>query len=152
VLAARRLRAQAAGALAAALTGDLVADRPWLGNLADLRAGAGDVDGALEGLEAATLAFPGDPTFLLAGARIANEAGRFPTALALADRGLAVAWGDNRLRMAIQRARALVGLHRADEAKAFVDATLAAHPAPPDGVDVRTNRYRKQLTDALSVE
>lgn len=142
---ARRLSAEAAAALMASLSGDPVADRPWLTALADLRAEGGDVDGALAGLAEATAAFPGDPTFLLTAARIANEAGRPADALALADRAWDLAWGDNRLRVALQKAKALVALGRAADASAFVDATLAAAPAPPPGVRVRTTRYRDQL-------
>jgi hypothetical protein len=84
-------------------------------------------------------------TFHLATSSMLLRADRPGEALAAADRALAVAWGDNRLRAGLARCKALAALGRGDEAAEAARVYLAEQPAPPDGVAVRTTRYRAQL-------
>jgi hypothetical protein len=76
---------------------------------------------------------------------MANRAGRHAEALALADAAWALAWGDNRLRVAAARAEALAGLGRVDESRAFARDVLDGMVAPEADVAVRTHRYRRDL-------
>jgi hypothetical protein len=148
--AAPALWAASAAALKAALSGDPARDRGYLTDLADALVGAGDLSGALAVLADAATAFPDDPTWSLAAARHLVDADRPADALAEAERGMALAWGDNRLRVATVKARALVALGRADEARAFAAELLAAEPPPADGLAVRTARYRAALEAAVA--
>jgi hypothetical protein len=59
---------------------------------------------------------------------------------------MGVAWDDNRLRVAIVRTQALLALDRRSDAEAFVAEVLASAGQPADEVQVRTHRYRDQLT------
>jgi tetratricopeptide (TPR) repeat protein len=131
--------------LIGALTGDPVQDRGHLIDLATWLTASGNLEAAIEVLDSASSAFPNDPTFLLAAATRLDTAGRFTEALDRADRAMPLSWGGNRLRVAAARSTALVGLGRTEEAREFVAATLAEIPAPPDDLDVRSNRYRRAL-------
>ena len=145
---AKALYGAAALAVGSTLTGDPAHDRPNYTWYADLRASSGDMDGAVAFLEQATAAFPDEPTFLLTEGRLLNDGSRPAEALAVAERALPRSWGDNRLRVAAVKCRALVALGRAAEAKTFADGVLAEVPAPPEGIDVRTTRYRDALAKA----
>lgn len=149
---AKALYGAASLALAATFTGDPAHDRPYYTWYADLRGSAGDLDGAVAFLEKGTAAFAGDPTFLLTEGRLLNEGGRFAEALAVAERALPLSWGDNRLRVATVKAKALVALGRAADARVFADAVLAEAPAPAEGLEVRTPRYRAALDKAATPE
>lgn len=95
-------------------------------------------------LEEARTRWPDEPTWDLTAADLLAEADP-ARALAVAQRGHEVAWGDNRLRTAHTVASALIALDRADEAAAVIDAALAEAPTPDEGLSVRTHRYRERL-------
>jgi len=133
----------AASALRTAFTGNPEADRGHLTWLADLTAHS-DLEGAIAILDEARARWPDEPTWDLTGARLLADAGRHEDALAAAQRGHAVAWGDNRLRTAQAVAKQLVALERGEEAVAVIDEALAA-PSPETGLSVRTHRYRERL-------
>jgi thiol-disulfide isomerase/thioredoxin len=142
--------AAAAAQLRTTLSGDPHLDKGYYTDLAYLMEHAGDVDGAVAFLDAASHIFVEEPTFQLAAARTLLRAGRPAEALARADDGLARSWGDNRLRVAASRAEALVALGRPEEASACAALALSEVPVPPDGVDVRTNKYRTTLSAFLA--
>jgi predicted Zn-dependent protease len=146
---ARALHAAAAIVLEAQMTGEPALDRPWVTSIANERAAAVDVDGAIALLDGWTARTPDDPTFLLSAARLLLQADRPAEALQRCEQALPLSWGDNRLRVAKQKAQSLIALSRLDEARAFVAAALAEQPAP-EGLDVRANRYRAEL--AATVE
>jgi len=135
----------AASALRTAMTGDPEADRGHLTWLAHLTAEF-DLDGAMAILDDARARWPDEPTWDLTGARLLSGAERHEEALAVAQRGHGVAWGDNRLRTAHAVAEQLVALERPEEAVAVIDEALSA-PVPDEGLDVRTHRYRKRLEE-----
>ncbi len=66
-------------------------------------------------------------------------------ALVAADRAVERSWGDNRLRAVATKADVLVALGRGDEARELAQAELAAQPAPPEGQNPRTVKYRERL-------
>lgn len=141
----RALYAAAAATLRTAMTGDPARDRGHVTFLAELLADADDLDGAVAILSDAAARWPGDPTFDLAAAGLLNEAERFAEARVHAERALAQAWDDNKLRAGRAYCRALVGLGRAEEARAAAQTLLAELPAPPAALKVRTHRYRAAL-------
>jgi len=141
------LYAGAAAALRASLSGDAQRDRGYWTWLAELEAHSGDLSNALAILEDASAAFPDEPTFWLAESALLLDAERPEDALAAADRAMPLAWGDNRLRVALARVDALVALNRLDEAQSFAERVLAEVPAPPEGLEVRAHRYRHQLRE-----
>jgi hypothetical protein len=59
-------------------------------------------------------------------------------------------WGDNRLRAAISRSKALVALGRVDDAPDRAREALAEQPAPPPELAVRTTGYRTELEAFLT--
>jgi tetratricopeptide (TPR) repeat protein len=151
------VQAQADYALAAtllqgALTGDHAHDRGHIEYIATLLTRAGQPARALALLDATARDHPDDPTWTLAGAMHLNAQGEHAEALRRAERALAHAWGDNRLRVAHEAATALVGLDRSTEAAALAAETLAAVPAPEAALDVRTHRYREKLAAFVSEE
>lgn len=137
--------AAAAALIRSEMTGEPARDRAFVTTLAGYLEASGDVTGALELLDAWGARHSDEMTFWHAGARTALRNGMADGALARADRAVAVAWGDNLLRAAAVRAEALHGLGRADEARAYVAEVLARVPVPPEGLDVRTGRYRDEL-------
>lgn len=137
----------AAGTLHSAFTGDAQRDRAHVTFLASLYAHAGQVDDAVELLDTFAGHFPDEPTWALSEAGLLHDAGRDEEALAAADRAVALAWGDNALRAAKRRVDILVALDRGDEARRFAAETLAAQPAPDEGMSVRTHRYRAALAE-----
>jgi thioredoxin-like negative regulator of GroEL len=151
-VAARQMNGAAAAILAGTMTGDPSHDKPYVEWLADVQESAGDVDGAGKTLRDAAAAWPKEPTFELALASMLNGEERFDEALAAADRALPLAWGDNRLRVVYAKAQALIGLGRADEARQLAKDELAAQPAPPEGMKVRTFRYRQRLEQVANPE
>jgi thioredoxin-like negative regulator of GroEL len=142
---ARVLYGAGAALVRSLLTGEPKKDKGRYAQLAELAERAGQVDEAIRVLEGARKAFPDEPTFHLDLSRLLLRAGMAQEALAAADRGLEVAWGDNRLTVGIARTKALLALGRKADAKAFVDELLARTPAPAGGADVRSSRYRDQL-------
>ncbi len=142
--AAPGLFGAAAVLLQSTLTGDPARDRAHWTALADLRAEAGDVDGAVALLLEAETRYPDEMTFPYALAGILLAAGDPHGAVAAAQRARAVAFGDNALRVDNRLAQALHATGQTDHALAVVEAALAT-PAPPPGLDVRTPRYRKAL-------
>lgn len=139
------LFAAAAALLESNLSGELAVDRGHYGFLADLWISAGQVDHGLALLNEAAAAYPEEFTFhhALAGQLLGLE--RLPEALAEAERAVATGYGDNRLRAEKRRAEILVALGRKDEAKASLDAAISSAERPPEGVQVRTTRYLKEL-------
>ncbi len=141
--------AAAAAMLRTTLSGDPESDKGFLADLAVYMEKAGRVEAALRFLDEESAARPGDPTFLLTASKMASRARQYDGALARADAGFAMAWGDNRLRLAAARAEALIGLDQGLEAQRFILEVLAEAP-PPTDVAVRTHRYRKDLETLLA--
>jgi tetratricopeptide (TPR) repeat protein len=139
------LFAASAAVLAGELTGDPAHDRGFVTDLAELEDAAGDREGALRRLETYAGHFPDVPTFHFYAARIWLRGGDAEEALAAAERAFALSWGDNRLRAAIVRSKALAALGRDEEAAARAREALVEQPPPPDDLAVRTNRYRAEL-------
>ncbi len=143
----RALYAGAAAAVAATLTGDPAKDKGLQTWLAALHESAGATDRAIGVLEAASLTWPGEPTWDLALSPLLLRAGRAEDALAAARRAIDASWDDNRLRAVAAEAKALHALGRVDEARAAAAAELEAQPAPPPGTNPRTERYRERLRE-----
>ncbi len=141
--------AAAAAVLRSSLSGEPELDRGHYTFLAELQARAGDLDGALAFLDAQAARWTDEPTFDLAAARLANDAGRFADGASRAERALTRSWGDNLLRVAAQLARAKVGLGDAAAAAAVAQSALERVPAPAVDLDVRTARYRAELEKYL---
>jgi thiol-disulfide isomerase/thioredoxin len=142
--------AAAAATLSAAFTGDPTLDRAHVTFLASLRASSGDVDGAVALLDEYKARFPDEPTWDLSASGVLREAGRLEPALERAQAASALAWGDTRLRAAKAQCETLKALGRTDDARAVASAALDEQPAPADGVDVRTHRYRAALEAFLA--
>ncbi len=147
---AKATYASAAAALRSWFTGDPAHDRSQYTWYADLLEEAGDVDGAVAFLDEASRVYPDEMTFSHAAGRMLARAGRHDEALVHLDAAYAVAWGDNKLRVATARAEVLIALGRGAEAKTFAESVLALFPEPPAGVEVRTTRYRAQLSKAVA--
>lgn len=145
-LAARASYTLGAAMLRAAMTGDPLHDRGHQSFLATLLRKGGDVDGAVAVLQAAADRWPDDFTFHYALGSLLQDEGR-EGARASARAAYDVAYGDNRLRAARLLAGLLLAAGETDRAVQIIDQTLAEVPAPPDGVDVRTPRYRKALSE-----
>ena len=143
--ASRPLTFATAAAVLKAGFRDTAADRASYNFYAHLVADAGDLDGAIRFLDGHTRENPHDPTFLLEAAYILNDHERYDEALKRADLAAQRSWGDIGLRVAEVACKALVGLGRADEAKARALAVLAANPAPAAELKVRTHKYREKL-------
>ncbi len=135
----------AAAVLVALRTGDPARDKPHVTWLAQLLERSEQPDAAVALLQDASLAWPSEPTYDLALAPLLVRLGRAEEALAVADRAVQRAWGDNHLRAVAARAKVLRALGRVDEARAAAAAELAAAPAPPPGTNPRTDRYRAAL-------
>ncbi len=146
----RMLYGSAAALVRTQLTGDPNHDKghfDWLSLLTEL---SGRPDDAIKLLESARDQFPDEPTFHTYLARAQLRQGHADEALAAADRAFDTAWGDNKLTAAKVKVQALLLLDRKPEAVAFVDALLKEMPAPAPGVEVRTKRYRDDLTALLN--
>jgi thiol-disulfide isomerase/thioredoxin len=141
--------ASGAAALGAALSGDLTLDRPHVTFQASLMAKSGDVDGALNRLDEARELWPGEPTWDLKATNLLIAADRPVEAITHADRALQVAWGDNHLRVAEARVRALEASGQVAKARAFASKILDEVPAPSEDVAVRSHRYRDALSKHL---
>lgn len=129
------------------MTGDLDQDKGHLTYLAAMLDKAGEPVAADAALAEAAARWPDDPTWPLAQAGLALGRDDAEAALDFTARGLDISWGDNRLRMAERHAKALVALERLEEATTFVEDILA-EPGP-EGLEVRTHRYRKALAAVL---
>ncbi len=127
------------------LKGDPGLDKGWYGSLSWLLEQSGQPAEALVVLERASAAFPDEPTFHAAIARLHLRQERPEQALVAAEEACEQSWGDNLLTSTRLRAEALIALGRLDEARKVVRAALAEVPAPAAGTDVRTHRYRSQL-------
>lgn len=121
------------------------ADRAKYTFYAQVLAKAGQLDEAIAFLDSKTRENPDDPTFLLSAGYLLNEHERYEDALRRLDMAAERSWGDIALRVAKAACESLVGLDRADEAKARAEAVLAEQPAPDEGLNVRTHKYREQL-------
>jgi tetratricopeptide (TPR) repeat protein len=148
----RLLYGAAARMLQGELTGDVGQDKGHFGWLAWLYEHAGQDALARDVLERARVAYPDEPTFHTSLARMELRLRHYAEAVAAAEVALEHAWGDNQLTAATVKTEALVALGRVDEARAFVEATLAALPAPEDALDVRAHRYRQALRDLVPPE
>jgi thiol-disulfide isomerase/thioredoxin len=144
--AALALRSQAIALLEASFTGDPAHDKAHIGFIAELEAGVGQVDAAVARCAEWSARFPDEFTFDYTASRLLVEASRPADAERLGRSALAKAWGDQKLRAAQPLARAIAAQGRVPEALAVLDDALAAVPAPPEDVQVRTTRYR----DAVS--
>jgi predicted Zn-dependent protease len=132
------------------LRGDPGLDKGWYGSLSWLLEKSGQAGEALAVLERASASFPDEPTFHAAIARLHLRQSRPDQALVAAEEACEQSWGDNLLTSTRLRAEALIALGRMDEARKVVKAALAEVPAPPEGTDVRTHRYRAQLQELVS--
>ncbi len=144
----RRLSGAAASMLRATFKSDPAKDRPFYGTLAGLLFDAGELEQAVAVYRDAAAVYPDEPTYYLGAANLLVKAGQHDGALDWASRGMEHSWGDNRLRMAKALVDALVGLGRVADAQTFAEKVLLEHPAPPDTVKVRTNRYLDALRNA----
>jgi tetratricopeptide (TPR) repeat protein len=131
------------------LSGDDDLDKGLLGWLAYLTEHAGDPEGAVQILQDARTTWPDEPTFHVSLVRSYQRQARHEEALAVADRAVEVAWGDNLVNAARLRVISLVALDRVPEARAYVDDVLQRVPEPADGLDVRSHRMRQALRDAV---
>jgi thiol-disulfide isomerase/thioredoxin len=146
----RRLYAAAASAVQGGMGEDEAVDKASLEWLARLHELSGDVARAITTLTEASERWAPEPTYDLALAALLVRQVRHDEALTAADRALDRSWGDLRLRVAAVRAEALAGLDRADEAATFAARILDERPAPAEGLDVRTHKYRERLARWLS--
>jgi thioredoxin-like negative regulator of GroEL len=137
--------AAAAALVRTRLTGEPAADKGHLGWLAYLTEHAGDVKGAIALLEQARAAWPAEPTFHVSLARLYLRRGFHAEALAVSERAVETAWGDNLLTAATLKVEALLALGRAEEARGFVHEVLGGLPAPDASLDVRSHRMREKL-------
>lgn len=143
---AAALHAAAAATLGAALTGDPALDRGHWTFLAQLRAQAGDIDGAVGLLLGAETQFPEEMTFPYALAGVLLDDGDAHGAVDAAKRAAGVAYGDNALRVADRLAKAQLAAGDPAAARATIEAALAAAPAP-GAAKVRTGRYVDALEE-----
>lgn len=146
---ARVLHAAAAAAIRSASTGDREHDKGLWTNLAYHQDQAGDLDGALATLDAASAAWPSEMTFELSAGKMLLKHDRAADAAPRLERALAASYGDNRLRVAASLAEAWTKLGKVAEASALATRELAAAPVPKEGLDVRTPKYRAELEKYL---
>lgn len=130
------------------MSGDPAHDRGYVLDCADLLAGTGNLPEALALFDRFVAAYPSEFTWDFAAARLLNDAGRRAEALARARLALQKADGDQRLRAVVRLADILAAEGKGAEAVPLLQAELGA-PAPAEGVDVRTHRYRKEVNDRL---
>ena len=142
---ARALHARAAERFGVALTGDLAHDRGLWSEQAWALAGAGEVTSALAVLDRAIAAFPEEFTYHWARAQVLLDAGNPGDAEASARAALERAYGDQRLRAALQVGQILQAAGRPAEALAVVTVALEEAARPTEGQRVRTWRYLGQL-------
>jgi thiol-disulfide isomerase/thioredoxin len=142
---AKVLHAAAAAAIRSSLTGEADHDKGFWTNLAHHQEMAGDVSGALATLDAASAAWPAEMTFELSEGKMLLRADRASDAVAHLEKALALAYGDNRLRVATSLAEADTKLGKAAEASELAKRILAESPVPKEGLDVRTPKYRADL-------
>jgi thioredoxin 1 len=145
--AGNSLRAAAIALIQSKLTGNIVEDRGWYTELADLYAQSGNWKKAVELLAVPKAAFPAEFTWPYASARILKDAEQWPLAEANAWLALGLAYGDQRLRAAKLLAEILHAEARTTEALQLIDAILTEMPEPPPTLQVRTSRYRNQLLE-----
>ena len=138
---ARMLRAAAISAVLSTQTGDPNHDRAQVTFLADLYVGIGDSDQAIHLLQTYRDLFPDEFTFHSSLAKKQLDAGHFPEAASAAREALRTAFGDQRLRAAVTLARVLQMSGDIAGAKAVLESEIAATPAVPAEIHVRTTRY-----------
>lgn len=141
------LKAAAIRLIQEELTGDDEKDRGYFTDLASLYADIGQWEEAEKLLARAISRWPQEFTWHFVLARIRLEANLFEGAEAEARLAYQNGYGDQRLRAAMVLAKALKGLKRGPEAVAVLEGALAEIPEPPAGVEVRTHRYRQQVTE-----
>ncbi len=138
---ARLMRAAAISMVLSTLTGDPAHDRGQVSFLADLYAGVAELPQALALLQRYRVHFPNEFTFHYYFARIQLDAGDAGGAVSAARDALRTAFGDQRLRAAMTLARALAQTGDRAGALALLDQEIAAAPAVPANIQVRTTRY-----------
>ena len=146
--AAKEWYAASAALLQGTLTGQPSHDRGLLTSVAELRAEAGDPEGAVKVLQAAITTWPEEFTYSYALAGVLLDSKRPAEAEAPARAALQWAYGDNRLRAANRLAAVLGALGRKEEAIQAIDEALASAVRPTEGIKVRTGRYLKALEDS----
>lgn len=139
------LAAAAVALIKTKLSGDPLLDKGWYAALADLYVRAGVPDEALRVLGDGVRFFPEEFTFHHALGRTLLDLKRLSEAELEAREALRTGYGDQRLRAALLLGKVLGAEGRAPEAIACLDAILVEIPEPPEGVVVRTSRYRKQV-------
>jgi tetratricopeptide (TPR) repeat protein len=135
----------AAALLHSTLVGDPALDRGHWTFLAELYQKAGETDEALDVLNKGVAAFPNEFTFYFALGQTLYDLGRNDQALNAAQAALTTSYGDTTLRAAMLCARILGDLDRKDEALKLLDAVESKTRKPGPDLDVRTNRYLKEL-------
>jgi len=134
----------AAALVRAQYTGDPAHDKGLWGWHAWLLEHAGHGGEALVLLDEAIAAYPDEPTFYVARARMLLRMGRGADAAVSAQAAVERSWGDNLLTSTLLLARALEADGRRDEGEARVTAVLEEVPEPGE-LDVRSHRYRAAL-------
>ena len=130
-------------------TGDPAADRGRYSFLSTLLVNAGELEAALESVEIAIRAFPQEFTFYNKKAAMLVEAERHQEALSPAQSAWQYAYGDTRLRAAVQLAEVYVGLGRTGEARPVLEQALKEVVRPAEGEEVRTWKYIESVEKAL---
>jgi tetratricopeptide (TPR) repeat protein len=143
------LYAAAAASLESQFSGDPASDRANYTWYAWLLRQAGDMDGAVDFLREAQRVFPDEPTYYMSAGSALLQAERLDEALADSERGLALAWGDNRLRAVALHGEILLAKGQEEAMRALVQEALATE-APEEGLSVRTHRYRAALEAMLA--
>ncbi len=144
------LFAGAAATLRTGLVGEPARDRAHVTFLATLLTNAGDLEAALDVLAEFEEHFPEEPTWDMKAASLLLKDGQLELALERSQEATNQAWGDNALRAAKTHAMILIELGQLWDAHAHVATILASQPAPEEGLNVRTGRYRQQLTDLVA--
>jgi tetratricopeptide (TPR) repeat protein len=130
-----------------ALTGEPDEDRGLYSTLADLYERTGDPDRAMDVLWDGVTNYPEEFTWHHALAGHLFHQGDLDSALDSAESAVTYSYGDNRLRAVERQALILIQLGRADEARSLAQTTLETQPAPREGLEVRTWRYRESLQE-----
>ena len=149
--ASSALFAAAAASLKAQFTGNPEADRANYTWYAWLLQQAGDPDAAVDFLREAQAEYSDEPTFFMSAARVLLGAERLEEALQASQQALSLSWGDNRLRAIALHGEVLAANGRESEMRTLVEEALAGQ-APPEGLSVRTHRYREALEEMLSTD
>jgi thiol-disulfide isomerase/thioredoxin len=136
-----RIFALGAALYRTAFSGDPVSDRGRTSFLVDLLYRAGNVEGALEVVDAAIVHFPEEFSYHNKRAGVLHDEARLDEALLSAVLATKFAKGDTILRAGMKQAEILAELDRKGEASQVLKSVLDTAIRPKDGQKVRTWRY-----------